>query len=196
MIHFYYHFDTLKFYWGDLYLVSSFMYLTTYYETFYKIDFITFILHYGKTATNNFYISIVNATRCTNFSNLFYFWDNNLHVSDRFSVHHQDFKTVHTATSICQTGNAVYLLASRQQYLFDIDLLLYVVLNLIMDGKTVLNMFSVNPKIKKIWEVGASCWICYRNILRCMVLWMSKLQINSCNTQIQCIDKFQGRFLS
>ena len=32
-------------------------------------------------------------------------------------VHHQEFKTVHTATGICQTDTAVCLLASWQQYL-------------------------------------------------------------------------------
>jgi hypothetical protein len=31
------------------------------------------------------------------------FSDNTLHVSDGLSVHHQEFKTVHTATGICQT---------------------------------------------------------------------------------------------
>ena len=57
------------------------------------------------------------------------FWKNTLHVSDGLSVHHQEFKTVHTATGICQTGIAACLLAalaSRLQYLFDIYLLLYV----------------------------------------------------------------------
>jgi len=60
-----------------------------------------------------------------------------LHVSDGLSVHHQEFNTVHTATGICRTDTAVcllagtrwntsYSLASRQQYLFDIRLLLYV----------------------------------------------------------------------
>jgi len=52
------------------------------------------------------------------------FWNDTLHVSDGLSVHHE-FKTVHTATGICQTDNAECLLASRQQYLFDISLLLY-----------------------------------------------------------------------
>jgi len=33
---------------------------------------------------------------------------------------------IHTATVICQTDTVVCLLASRQQYLFDIYLLLYV----------------------------------------------------------------------
>jgi len=51
-------------------------------------------------------VSIVKPTRCTNVSNLFYFWMT-LHVSDGFSVHHQEFKTVHTATGICQTDTAV-----------------------------------------------------------------------------------------
>ena len=29
------------------------------------------------------------------------FWNDTLHVSDGFSVHHQEFKTVHSATGIC-----------------------------------------------------------------------------------------------
>jgi hypothetical protein len=31
------------------------------------------------------------------------FWNNSLHVLDGLSVHHQEFKTVHTATGICPT---------------------------------------------------------------------------------------------
>jgi len=51
------------------------------------------------------------------------FWNDILHVSDGLSVHHhQEFKTVHTATDICQTDTAVCLLAS----LFDKCLLLCV----------------------------------------------------------------------
>ena len=74
-------------------------------------------------------ITIVKPTRCTNVSNLFYFLNDTLHVSNGLSVHHQVFKTVHTATGICQTDTAVCMLvaiASRQQYLFDIWMLLYV----------------------------------------------------------------------
>jgi len=41
--------------------------------------------------------SIVKPTGCTNVSNLFYF-GMTLHVSDGLSFHHQEFKTVHTAT--------------------------------------------------------------------------------------------------
>jgi hypothetical protein len=51
-------------------------------------------------------ITIVNPTRCSNFSSLFYFWDNTLHVSDGLSIHHEDFKTVHTATGICTVLNS------------------------------------------------------------------------------------------
>jgi len=47
------------------------------------------------------------------------FWNDTLHVSDGFSVHHQEFKTVGTATGISQTDTAACLLASRQQYKFD-----------------------------------------------------------------------------
>ena len=43
------------------------------------------------------------------------FWNDTLHVSDSLSIHHQEFKTVQTATGICQTDTAVCLLASRQQ---------------------------------------------------------------------------------
>jgi hypothetical protein len=63
-----------------------------------------------------------------------------LHVSDGPSVHHQESKTVHTASGICQTNSADWLLAgtrwncssisfplaSSQQNLFDIHLTLYV----------------------------------------------------------------------
>ena len=45
---------------------------------------------------------------------------NNIHVSDGLPLHHQEFKTVHKATG------KRYALASRQQYLFDKCLLLYV----------------------------------------------------------------------
>jgi len=65
------------------------------------------------------------------------FWDDTVHVSDGLSVRHQEFKTVHTASGICQTDTADCLLVSRQQclsdcllassqqYLFDICLMLY-----------------------------------------------------------------------
>jgi len=61
-------------------------------------------------------ISIVKPTRCTNVSNyfiLFLFWNDILHVSDGLSVYHQEFKTVHTASGICQTDTAVCLLAGK-----------------------------------------------------------------------------------
>jgi len=67
------------------------------------------------------------------------FWNDTLHVSDGLSVHHQQFKTVHTATGFCQTDTAICLLASRQQCLFDCCCM-YSLELLIMDGKTVRNM--------------------------------------------------------
>jgi hypothetical protein len=51
------------------------------------------------------YIAIVKPTRCNSFSN-YSFLHNTLHVSDGLSVHHQEFKTVHTATGIYQTDTA------------------------------------------------------------------------------------------
>jgi hypothetical protein len=40
-----------------------------------------------------------------------YFWNRNLHVSDSFSVHHQESSTMHTEIGICHTGYADCLLA-------------------------------------------------------------------------------------
>jgi len=37
-----------------------------------------------------------------------------LHVSDSLSVHHQEFKTVHTASGVCQTDSADCLLAGTR----------------------------------------------------------------------------------
>jgi hypothetical protein len=54
------------------------------------------------------YIPIVKPTRRTCFSN-YLLLHNTLHVSDGLSVHHQEFKTVHTATGICQTDTAACL---------------------------------------------------------------------------------------
>ena len=43
------------------------------------------------------------------------FWSNTPHVSDGLSVHHQEFKTVCTATGICQTDTADCQLAGTRQ---------------------------------------------------------------------------------
>jgi hypothetical protein len=51
---------------------------------------------------------IIKPTRCTN--SQFYFWNRTVHVSDRFSVHHQESSTVYTAIGICHTGFADCLL--------------------------------------------------------------------------------------
>jgi len=42
------------------------------------------------------------------------FWNGTLHVSDGRSVHHQEFKIVHTAIGICQTDTAVCLVAGTR----------------------------------------------------------------------------------
>ena len=86
------------------------------------------------------------------------FWNDTLRVSNGISVHHQEFKTVHTATGICQTDTADCLLTSSQQYLTyaSLELLMmerpsetssnkqyltYASLELLMmDGKTVRNI--------------------------------------------------------
>ena len=52
-----------------------------------------------------------------------YFWNRILHVSDSFSIHHQEASTVHTAIGVCHTGCSDCLLASSQHNLYDIYLL-------------------------------------------------------------------------
>jgi len=72
------------------------------------------------------------------------FWNDTLHVLDGLSVHHQEFKTVHTAAGISQTDTAVCLLASRQQdssiCLRNDRCRMYSLELLMMDGKTIRNM--------------------------------------------------------
>jgi len=57
------------------------------------------------------------------------FCTSTLHVSDGLSVHRQEYKTVHTASGICQTDSAYCLLAgtptSSQQNLYYIRMMLY-----------------------------------------------------------------------
>jgi len=42
------------------------------------------------------------------------FWNNTVHVSDGLSVHHQESKTVHTASGLCQRDSADCLLAGTR----------------------------------------------------------------------------------
>jgi hypothetical protein len=58
-----------------------------------------------KQMVDLYTIPTVKPTKCTNFSN-YLFLHNTLHDLDGLSVHHQEFKTVHTATGICQADIA------------------------------------------------------------------------------------------
>jgi len=66
---------------------------------------------------------------------IYSFLNDTLHVSDVLSVHHQEYKTAHTATGICQTDTAVCL-TNACCCMYSLDLLM-------MDGKTVRNMSGV-----------------------------------------------------
>jgi hypothetical protein len=44
----------------------------------------------------------------------FIFWNRTLHVSDRFSVHHQEFSTVYAVIGICHTGYGDCLLEGSE----------------------------------------------------------------------------------
>jgi len=72
------------------------------------------------------------------------FWNDTVHVSNGLSVRHQELKTVHTATGICQTDTAVCLLASI--CLTNACCCIYSLELLMTDEKTVRNMYSVIPK--------------------------------------------------
>jgi len=61
-----------------------------------------------------------------------YFWNRTLHVSDRFSVHHQESSTVHTTICTCY---ADCLLASSQHNLYDVNLLLCIQYYTPVDGQ-------------------------------------------------------------
>ena len=56
-------------------------------------------------------ISTVKPTRYTSLSNLFHVV---VHVSESLSIHHQECKTVHTASGLCQTDYADCLLAGTR----------------------------------------------------------------------------------
>jgi len=56
-----------------------------------------------------------------NISKFILFWSNALHVSDGLSVHHQDSKTVHTASGICHTGSVVACQRERDETYFILE---------------------------------------------------------------------------
>ena len=95
------------------------------------------------------YFPVIKTTGMHYFSNLF--WYRTIHVSYRFTVHHQDSSTVHTAISICHTGYADCLLAGSGS---SVCRCVYSTRLLLMERKPVWNMWSSIPKINlRIWCV-------------------------------------------
>jgi hypothetical protein len=84
-----------------------------------------------------------------------YFWNRTLHVSDSFSVHHQESSTVHTAI---HTGYADCVLISSQHNLYDIYLLLCVQYKTPDDGQRNcskhVEFYSKNEFEKLVHPVG------------------------------------------
>jgi hypothetical protein len=136
------------------------------------IDGIVWVIQgFVKQTTN---IATLKPTKCTCFSN-YLFLQNTLHVSEGLSVYHQEFKTARTVTG------------SRQQYLFDICVLLYVQFCTPDDGR------KDRPKhvecFARINNLRNRCifWFYYRNILRCTDLWTSDHKYSYFNkSQILC----------
>ena len=90
------------------------------------------------------------------------------------------------------TANCLLVGILAQQYLFDICLLLYVQSWTPDDGQKDrhLETCRVLLHIKYIWDIGASSWFYYRNVLRCMALWTS----HSCRIKCSCLG-FRVSFL-
>ena len=99
------------------------------------------------------------------------FCGNTLRVSDGLSVHHQESKTVHTASGICRTDSADSLLAgtrwnessfsfslaSSQQNLFDICLMLY----LTLAGPCIIIQFrQINQPVATVSQVYYLTFMC------------------------------------
>ena len=76
----------------------------------------------------------------------FYFWNRTLHVSDSFSVHRQESRTVHTAIVICHMGYADWLLESITCMTYTYYCV-YSARLLMMDRETARKMYSSIPKI-------------------------------------------------
>ena len=95
----------------------------------------------------SWYILIIKPKRCTNFSNLF-FLNRSLHVSDRFSVRHQESTTVYTATDVCHT-----------------------VLNSWWWAENLSETCTVLFK-KWIWEISSFRWFYYKNICVCVYIYI------------------------
>ena len=118
-----------KFYDWLLYLVGCF-YLSNcgFWKNWYSESY----TYWGTKNICALSFLIIKPMRCTDFLNLF--WNRTLHVSDRFTVHHQESSTVNTAIGICHTcyadcllarsGSILISLASSQHSLYDIYLLL------------------------------------------------------------------------
>jgi len=61
-----------------------------------------FLLIFSIKLSSTIIFSVIKPTRCTNFKNLF--CHETLHVSDRSSVHHQEFIHCTLSNAICHTG--------------------------------------------------------------------------------------------
>jgi hypothetical protein len=68
---------------------------------------------------------------------------NALHVSGGFSAHHQELKTVHTASGICQAGLLLPLaLAESKLYIYQMLCVTFELL--MMGGETAWNVYSID----------------------------------------------------
>jgi hypothetical protein len=90
------------------------------------------------------HLLIIKTNEMHYFSNLFRY--RTLHVSDTFTLHHQESSTVHTAIGICHKGYADCLLVRSGCILTNTYCCVYSTRLLMMDRKPVQNMLSSIPK--------------------------------------------------
>jgi len=93
---------------------------------------------YGLPYGIEFNFFIINPTRCTNFTNLF--WHETLHVSDSSSVPHQEFIHCTLSSGICHTG-------------------LWTALEQDQDGTAVPSWSCSKAVFKPVWHTIAACTV-------------------------------------
>ena len=94
------------------------------------------------------------------FLNFIYFCKTHYMFQTGFPVHHQELKTAHTASGICQTVTAslARLAAGSSNGMTNVWRCMCSFELLMMDGKTRLKYVGCLTEINKLWNV-ASCWL-------------------------------------
>ena len=116
-----------------------------------------------------------------------------LHVSDGLSVHHKEFRTVHTVTGICQTDTAVCQQTDISISLTYACCCMYSLELLVMDGKTVRNMQHYS-KINKFETLVHLVGFCYRLTFSSFTSTLNRIYPNASSETVP-LKKLQLKYL-